>query len=142
MDFFTHTHNTHTQHTHTHTHTHNSSLQAVAMWTIQAPSIPRSPFVLKHITSLYICMDVHMSFCTLTLTYFCISSCVRLRPKLHWTEFSGLSIITHIILENELLTTLNSFAGLLRVQLQLKNLPECSISIRVSGDGMLIRYLS
>ncbi len=27
----------------------------------------RSPFVLKHTTSLYICVDVRMSFCTLTL---------------------------------------------------------------------------
>ncbi len=30
----------------------------------------RSPFVLKHTTSLYICLDVRMSFCTLTLRIF------------------------------------------------------------------------
>ncbi len=29
----------------------------------------RSPFVLKHTTSLYICLDVRMSFCTLTLAF-------------------------------------------------------------------------
>ncbi len=30
----------------------------------------RSPFVLKHTTSLFIYMDVRMSFCTLTLRIF------------------------------------------------------------------------
>ncbi len=34
----------------------------------------RSPFVLKHTTSLSVCMDVRMSFCTLTLAYFCVRS--------------------------------------------------------------------
>ncbi len=31
----------------------------------------RSPFVLKHTTSLDICMDVRMSFCTLNLAFLC-----------------------------------------------------------------------
>ncbi len=31
----------------------------------------RSPFVLKHTTSLFIYMDVRMSFCTLTLAFLC-----------------------------------------------------------------------
>ncbi len=34
----------------------------------------RSPFVLKHTTSIIICLDVRMSFCTLTLAYFCVRS--------------------------------------------------------------------
>ncbi len=34
----------------------------------------RSPFVLKHTTSLCVCLDVRMSFCTLTLVYFCVRS--------------------------------------------------------------------
>ncbi len=34
----------------------------------------RSLFVLKHTTSLYICVDVRMSFCTLTLPYFCVAT--------------------------------------------------------------------
>ncbi len=32
----------------------------------------RSPFVLKHTISLYICVDVRMSFCTLTLMLLCL----------------------------------------------------------------------
>ncbi len=40
----------------------------------------RSPFVLKHTTSLDICMDVRMSFCTLTLR-FCVSYVVDPVPN-------------------------------------------------------------
>ncbi len=34
----------------------------------------RLPFVLKHTTSLFVYLDVRMSFCTLTFSYFCVSS--------------------------------------------------------------------
>ncbi len=53
-----------------------------------------------------------MSFCTLTLVYFCVSWVLDPVPN-EW-----LSIITRIILEIELFTTLNSFAG------AFKKLPE------------------
>ncbi len=49
-----------------------------------------------------------MSFCTLTLSYFCV--CWLFNPVPNF-EPSGLSIVTYIILEIELFTALNSFAG-------------------------------
>ncbi len=44
----------------------------------------RSPFVLKHTTSLYICLDVRMSFCTLTLRIFVFTP--RSTPVPHLTK--------------------------------------------------------
>ncbi len=52
----------------------------------------RSPFVLKHTTSLDICMDVCMSFCTLTLRIF-VSYVVDPVPNCTKQNPSGLSII-------------------------------------------------
>ncbi len=63
---------------------------------------------------------------------FLCSLCVRPCPK---PESSSLAIITRIILEIELFTALNSFAGVVKTY-------GSSISIRVSGGGKLIRYLS
>ncbi len=77
--------------------------------------------------------------CTLTLTYFCVSSLFD--PVPNFTKqnlLSGLSIITHITLEIHFFSVLNFF---LRVQLKLKNLPGFHF-IRVSGSGKLMRYLS
>ena len=70
------------------------------------------------------CVDVHMtlSFCTLTHRVFLCSLCVRLCPKLHYTESSCLSIITLITLETELFTTLNSFVGAVKTK-KLKGAP-------------------
>ncbi len=41
---------------------------------------------------------------------------VRLHPKLHQKESSGLAIITSITLESKLFTNLNSFAGAVKTQ--------------------------
>ncbi len=76
------------------------------------------------------CVDVRMSFCTLTLP---LGRCSQTSLK----ESYGLSTITHIILEIELLTALNSFVGAVNSKTY-----RSSISIRVSGGGKLIRYLS
>ncbi len=78
-----------------------------------------------------------MSFCTLTLSYFFVSS-VFDQSQTSLNLILWLSIITHIILEIELFTVLNSFAG------AVKNLKTywSSISIRISSDDKLIRYLS
>ena len=78
-----------------------------------------------------------MSFCTLTLSYFFVSS-VFDQSQTSLNLILWLSIITHITLEIELFTVLNSFAG------AVKNLKTywSSISIRISSDDKLIRYLS
>ncbi len=69
--------------------------------------------MLKHTTSLYICLDIRMSFCTLTFSYFGVSS--LLDPVPNFT--TGLSIITHNIIQKiELFTALNSFAGAVKTQ--------------------------
>ncbi len=71
-----------------------------------------------------------MSFCTLTLRIFVFAR--RSTPsQTSLTESSGLATITRITLEIELFTALNCFAG-----------AGSSISIRVSGGGKLIHYLS
>ncbi len=72
-----------------------------------------------------------MSFCTMTLRIFVFA--LRSTPSQTSlnTEFSGLATITRITLEIELFTALNCFAG-----------AGSSISIRVSGGGKLIHYLS
>ncbi len=77
----------------------------------------RSPFVLKHITSLFIYMfgRTYVILYIDTRVFLC-SLRVRPRPKLHYTESSGLAIITHITLEIELFTALNSFAGAVKTQ--------------------------
>ncbi len=56
-----------------------------------------------------------MSFCTLTLSYFRVSSVFDPVPNVT-TVSPGLSIITRIILEIELFTALNSFAGAVLTQ--------------------------
>ncbi len=75
----------------------------------------RSPFVLKHTTSLYIFWTYVCHF-VLWPTVFLYLLPVRPRPKLHWTESSGLATITRITLEIELFTALNSFAGAVNTQ--------------------------
>ncbi len=52
-----------------------------------------------------------MSFCTLTLAYFCVRSVFDPVPK-----SSGLAIITRIALEIELFTALNYFAGAVKTK--------------------------
>ncbi len=76
-----------------------------------------------------------MLFCTLTLAYFCVSSLFDPVPNFI-KQSSGLAIITRIILEIELFTAFNSFAGAVKTQ-KLTLVP----SIRVSGSGKLIRNL-
>ncbi len=56
-----------------------------------------------------------MSFCTLTLSYFCVS--LVFDPILNFTEQNPLlSIITRITLEIELFTALNYFAGAVKTK--------------------------
>ncbi len=70
----------------------------------------RSPFVLKHTTSLYICLDVCMSFCTLTLRIFVFA--LRSTPsQTSLNRILRFSDHYRITLKIELFTTLNSFAG-------------------------------
>ncbi len=57
-----------------------------------------------------------MSFCTLTLTYFCVRSVFNPIPNFTKKKSSGLAIITRITLESELFTNLNSFAGVVKTQ--------------------------
>ncbi len=100
----------------------------------------RSPFVLKHTTSLYICLDVRMSFGTLTFSYFCVSLVID--PVPNFTKQNplvqrSLAIITHIILEIVLFTALNSFAGAVETQ-KLKGVHLYS----VSGCGKLTLVVS
>ncbi len=78
-----------------------------------------------------------MSFCTLTLTNLCVSSVFD--PVPNFTKQNPL-VIDHypIILEIELFTALNFFAGTVRT----KKLTKSSISIRVSSSRKLICDLS
>ncbi len=56
-----------------------------------------------------------MSFCTLTLAYFCVRSVFD--PVPNFTKQNPpVWIITRIILEIELFTALNSFAGAVKTQ--------------------------
>ncbi len=56
-----------------------------------------------------------MSFCTLTLSYFCVSFVFD--PILNFTKQNPLlSIITRITLEIELFTALNYFAGAVKTK--------------------------
>ncbi len=71
----------------------------------------RSPFVLMHTTSLYICLDVCMSFCTLTLRIFVFARCST--PS---QTSLNIATITRITLEIELFTVLNCFAGAVKTQ--------------------------
>ncbi len=52
-----------------------------------------------------------MSFCTLTLAYFCVCSLFDPVPNFTKQNSPGLVTITRINLEIELFTTLNCFAG-------------------------------
>ncbi len=56
-----------------------------------------------------------MSFCTLTLTYFCVSPCST-PSQTSLNRILQLSIITRIVLEIELFTALNYFVGAVRTQ--------------------------
>ncbi len=80
---------------------------------------------------IYIYVWTYVCHFVLWPSVFLCSLGVRPRPKLHQTESSGLATITRITLEIELFTALNCFAG-----------AGSSISIRVSGGGKLIHYLS
>ncbi len=75
----------------------------------------RSPFVLKHTTSLYICLDVCMSFCTLTLHIFVFARCST-PSQTSLNRILRLATITRITIEIELFTALNSFAGAVKTQ--------------------------
>ncbi len=66
--------------------------------------------------------------------YFCVRSAFD--PVPNFTKQNPL--VTRITLEIELFTALNCFAGAVKTQKTYGS----SISVRVSGGGKLIRYLS
>ncbi len=59
------------------------------------------------------CVDVHMSICTLTLSYLCVRSVFD--PVPNFTK-QNLPIITRITLVIELYTALNCFAGTVKTK--------------------------
>ncbi len=65
---------------------------------------------------IYMCVDVRMSFCTLTIAYFCVRSVFDPVPNFTKQNPPSLVIITRIALEIELFTALNCFAGAVKTK--------------------------
>ncbi len=76
-----------------------------------------------------------MPFCTLTITYFCVSSVFDPVPNCTQQNPLVYRSLPIIILEIELFTALNYFAGAVTTY-------QSFISIQVSGDGKLVIVIS